>query len=428
VGRRVSATHRDVRGDGRALRVLDLTEFYSPRGGGVRAYLTAKADWLSRRPDAHHAIVAPGPRDTTTALGGSLLHTIAGPPVPGAPGYHVLLRGSTLRAIIRQERPDVIELGSIYSAPWLLRQSMRHRPVPIVGFYHMNLVGAALRGLPPWTPASVCRGVASSLSAYTRAVYADCRVVIGTSETAIAALRAVGIARTALVPFGVDTATFHPAQRDPTWRTEVGVAASRPVALYVGRLAREKNLEVLLRALPELGHRAGVTLVCIGDGPLRPKLERLARDGSNNLVLLPFESDRRHLARAYASADVFVAPCAHETFGLAALEAAASGLPVAGAAEGAVGALLAGQSWGRTFSPRDATELVTAVTDLLRGDRETLGRAARETAEGFSWDRAFEELLAVYREVVEGGLGGLGGQGGQGGLGGRGGQGDRGGR
>lgn len=402
MGRRVPAARRDVRGDGRALRVLDLTEFYSPRGGGVRAYLTAKAEWLSSRSGVHHAIVAPGPRDDTIAFGGSLLHTIAGPPVPGAPGYHMLLRGSTLRAVIRQERPDIIELGSIYLAPWLLRQGVRDRPIPIVGFYHMNLVGAALRALPPWTPASVCRAVDSGLSVYTRAAYADCRVVIGTSETAIVAMRAVRIPRTARVPFGVDTATFHPARRDPTWRTEVGVPASRPVALYVGRLAREKNLDVLLRALPELGRRAGVTLVCIGDGPLRLQLERLARDGTNDLVLLSFESDRQRLARAYASADVFVAPCAHETFGLAALEAAASGLPVAGAAEGAVGAQLAGQSWGRTFSPRDATGLVAAVTDLLGADREALSRAARETAEGYSWDRAFEGLLAVYRDVVEG--------------------------
>jgi alpha-1,6-mannosyltransferase len=410
VGRRVPTARRDVRGDGRALRILDLTEFYSPRGGGVRAYLTAKAEWLAHRPDMHHAIVAPGPRDETTTFGGSLLHTIAGPPVPGAPGYHVLLRGSTLRAVIGRERPDVIELGSIYLAPWLLRQSVRDRPIPIVGFYHMNLVGAALRALPSWAPAAVRHAVDRGLSAYVREAYADARVVIGTSETAIGAIRAAGISRTALVPFGVDTATFDPARRDPTWRTALGIPASRPVALYVGRLAREKNLEVLLRAVPDLSRRAGVALVCIGDGPLRSRLTRWARDGSNDVVLLPFEPNRQRLARAYASADVLVAPCAHETFGLAALEAAASGLPVAGAGEGAVGAQLAGQAWGRTFSPRDATGLVTAVTELLGADRSALSRAARETAEGFSWDRAFQRLLAVYRATIRTGEAGRAGE------------------
>jgi len=312
----------------------------------------------------------------------------------------VLLRGAALRDIIRQEQPDLIELGSIYLAPWLLRRALRDRRIPTVGLFHMDLAGAALRSLPSWSPGLLRHGVARSLSAYLRATYAKCRVVIGTSEPAMAAMHAAGLRRTTLVPFGVDTTLFHPARRDPSWRTEIGARGTQPTVLYVGRLAGEKNVTALIRALPELRRRTQATLVCIGDGPLRPRLEQLATRHEGHLIVLPFEPDRERLARAYASADVVVAPCEHETFGLAVLEAAASGTPVAGAAAGAVGAQLDGQSWGRTFAPRDTDGLVRAVTELLHGNRAVLGVAAREVAERYSWERTFEGLVEVYRAVL----------------------------
>jgi alpha-1,6-mannosyltransferase len=199
---------------------------------------------------------------------------------------------------------------------------------------------------------------------------------------------------------GLDLARFRPERRDPSWRAEVSVHDDRPVGLYVGRLAGEKDLEVLAAALPELHRRTGMTVVMIGDGRLRARLDSLERQHSEWLRVLGFEANRDRLARACASADLFFAPCPHETFGLAALEAAACGLPVVGAGGGAVGDLLAKAEWGQTFTPGSPTSLVEAAVEVLARNRDTLAREARRTAEAYSWERTFSQLFEIYRALT----------------------------
>jgi alpha-1,6-mannosyltransferase len=210
-----------------------------------------------------------------------------------------------------------------------------------------------------------------------------------------------GITERRLAPFGVDLETFRPEARDPTWKADVG-AADRPVALFVGRLTVEKNLPVVLTALPEMHRRFGLKLVLIGNGGWRAALEAKAAASPDTLAVLPFEADRSRLARAYASADLYVAPSPHETFGLAALEAAASGLPIVAAAAGALDERLASASWARSVSAADPRAWCDAVGDLLAADPEAVRVAARASATAYSWDRTFGTLLEIYREAAAG--------------------------
>jgi alpha-1,6-mannosyltransferase len=212
-------------------------------------------------------------------------------------------------------------------------------------------------------------------------------------------MRAASLPRPRLVPFGVDLATFRPEARDTAWKREVG-AADRPVALYVGRLTVEKNLGVVMEALPEMHRRLGLKLVLIGDGAWRRHLEAIAANTPDMLTVLPFESDRARLARAYASADLYVAPSPHETFGCSALEAAACGLPIVGANAGALAERMSGAPWGRTFEPGSPAALVDAVAALLESDLEAARQDARRATCGFGWERTFTALLGVYREAV----------------------------
>jgi len=181
----------------------------------------------------------------------------------------------------------------------------------------------------------------------------------------------------------------------------VGAKPEQPVALYTGRLAREKELDVVLKALPVLHGEHDLTIVMIGEGHMRERLEETARQHSGALAVLPFEEDEARLARAYASADLFLAPCPHETFGLAALEAMASGTPVVGADAMGIGELLQGASWGRSFRPGDASDLCRAVGEVLDAGADRLGAEARRAAEeSYSWSRTFERLLELYGEVL----------------------------
>jgi len=365
----------------------------------VRTYLSAKSAWIARQPGLEHVIVVPGPKSERATDGRTTTYTVAGPPAPGSPGYHVLWNASRLRRILAEERPGAIEIGSVYTAPWLLRLARRAHPAPVVGFVHMDLPGAVGRGLARFRD-WVANLATASTAAYMRAAYARCTALVVTSQAAHDALIRAGLPEPHVVPMGLDLERFRPDRRDPSWREEIGIADERPVGLYVGRLAGEKDVEVLSAALPELHRRTGMTMAFIGEGRLRSRLEALEREEPQMLRVLGFERDRDRLARAYASADLCFAPCPHETFGLAALEAAACGARVVGAGSGAVGELLAGSAWGRTFVPGKPDSLVNAAADALAIDRDAASRDARRAAEPYTWDRTFTRLLEIYRGLV----------------------------
>ncbi len=383
------------------MKLLDITEYHSPAGGGVTTYLQAKAQWLSRRPDVEHVIVLSSASDGVEQWHRSRVYHLAGPPVPASPGFYFLLGAGRLREILRREQPDLIELGSPFLARWLIGYAARGLGTMLVGYFHDNLqavwVDHGLAGAPP-VVRRMARGLVDS---YVRVAYRGLAHTIAPTPAAAAALSRAGIRPVSTIPLGVDTAQFHPRRRDPAWKKEVGAGEGTPVALYVGRLAREKEIALLVEALPRLNAEHGVKVVMIGEGHMRTRLETLARERPNQLTVLPFEADRAKLARAYASADLFVNPCPYETFGLATVEALASGLPVVAPAAGGSADLLRGGG-GVTFRPQDAGDLVRAVGDVLRSDRARLGVDARRAAEALSWDRAFAQQFALYASLIQG--------------------------
>ena len=384
------------------MKVLDVTEFYSPLGGGVRTYLTEKARWLAARSDVEHVIVVSSDRDELEWWHRSRVYRVRGPGVPASPGYHLLLSRGKLAAIVRRERPDIIEIGSPYLAPWLVRRAVRGLSARLVGFLHEDARTLYVEHVLSWAPQPVRALAGWLLSRYLRAAHSGFDLGVAATPRGGETLAAFGVREIATVPLGVDTELFHPARRDPAWKTEVGASPQQPVALYVGRFSTEKCLDVVLEALPAVHDVTGLRLVLIGEGHRRKRFERLARGRPEMLAVLPFEPDRVRLARAYASADLFIAPCPYETFGLAAIEAMASGLPVVGVAAAGIGCLLDGVEWGRTYRAGDGRDCARAVRELLQSDPREAGRRARAAAVArYSWERTFGELLALYRRVVQ---------------------------
>ena len=395
-----SATTYRSSGEGR-LRLLDITEFYSPLGGGVKTYLTAKAEWLAKQPDVSHTIVLPGPRDEETTLAGSRVLHLGGPRVPASPGYHFLTAGRRVREIFAEVQPDIVEIGSPFLAAIWARRAARALPHPpaLVGFYHCDArrvyVDYGLRSLP-----GVLRNAAGrALERYLRGLYGSFAATIAATPSAQRALEGLGVKNLHLIPLGVDLDTFSPARRDPAWRGVVGARDGQPVAVYAGRFSTEKGLGVVLAGLPELHRATGVKLVMIGEGHLRASFEAFQRAHPEMLAVLPYERDRAGLARALASADLYVAPFPMETFGLAAVEAMACGLPVVGVNSGAMADLLTGACWARLSRPGNATDFARAVQDLLSQNLEALRADARKTAERYAWHRTFGDLFRAYHSL-----------------------------
>lgn len=235
-------------------------------------------------------------------------------------------------------------------------------------------------------------------------------LVVNTTDEAGSLVDLLGAdpARVRVVPPGVDLTTFRPGDRGEA-RAGLGLPADAVVLLFVGRIQPLKAPDVLLRAAGELlrrdpGLRDRLVVAVLGglsgSGLARPGALTglIEEEGLQDVVRLAQTLPREELARWYRAADLLVVPSHHESFGLVAVEALASGTPVVAArvgglphAVGEVGVLVDGHD------PRDWADALAAALDRLRTDRADWSARAVAHARGFSWERTVDGLLAAYR-------------------------------
>jgi glycosyltransferase involved in cell wall biosynthesis len=165
------------------------------------------------------------------------------------------------------------------------------------------------------------------------------------------------------LPRWVDTEAYSPEMRNPSFWESRGIGLGRVVLLYVGRVSREKGLEMLVDAFRELVEAgSAIALAVIGDGPYREEMEASL---SGFPVLFTGYLEGEQLQRGYASADLFVFPSATDTFGNVVLEAQASGLPVIVSDEGGPCELMVDGETGVVFRAGSKNALVSALNFLL---------------------------------------------------------------
>ena len=383
---------------GAGLGVLDITEFFGETTGGVRTYLLQKARYVQRRPDLRQTIVVPGARDEVLEAAGVRCYRLHGPSVPTQKPYRFMLATRSTSRIVAHERPDLIEVGSTWFAPWLVHLATRRVDVPAVWFYHSNFP----RVIAPWPHSAgrARRALAEFAWHYVRRLGRMVRATLAPSEFVARELEQAGVERVVRVGLGVDLERFHPARRALRQATRRRHALPEgPLAIYVGRLAAEKEVELLLGAWPEVERRTGARLVLVGDGPARRRLQR--HRGSERVSWLPFQQDRDRLADLLAAADLAVAPCSIETFGLSALEALACGTPLLSADRGGVAETVGRSAAGAVFASGDGGALADEAVRLLGGDLESFGAAGRRYAEAHhGWDAVLDRIFGVYRDIL----------------------------
>ncbi len=198
---------------------------------------------------------------------------------------------------------------------------------------------------------------------------------------------------------GVNHARFSPHRRDLCWRRSLGIGDHEVAVGFLGRLVKEKGLDIFVDVITELKRRrVPHRVLVIGEGPARDWFTEQVPEA----VFAGFQSGD-DLGRAVASMDLFFNPSVTETFGNVTLEAMAAGVPIIAArASGAVGLVDEGKT-GLLVAPRDVPGYADAIATLVADDdlRYAMGRAGSAKAAGYRWDTINEVVLRSYLNVLE---------------------------
>ncbi len=359
-----------------------ISESFLPQVNGVTNSVRRLLDHFDGGPHRATLVAPSGPDE----YAGTRIRRVTSVAMPTYRDFPVgLASRATLRRIFDEVRPDVVHLAS----PALLGRTAgavaRERRVPVVAVYQTDLVGFAERYPFP--------GAAGLMRRLTTSIHRPADVTLAPSTASLEQLRGLGVERCALWPRGVDTVQFDPARRTRDLRDQIGATDDDLLVGYVGRLAAEKELDLLAA----LDRRPGVRLVLVGGGPEESRLRSLL-PGACFLGVRHGED----LGRIVASFDVFVHTGSTETFCQAAQEALAAGVPVVAPDAGGPRDLVVDDVNGLRYRPGDAEALRVAVESLAADPwrRIRMGRAARAGVRDRSWHAVNQVLLDHYRRLV----------------------------
>jgi len=378
------------------MRIAYITETYPPEINGVSLSVERTVGFLRARGHAIDLIRPLQPGES--ARDDAEEWRTSGMPLPLYPDLRLGLAFSwTLAKRFKCSRPDLVHIATEGPLGRAALIGARRHGLPVTTDFRTNFPAYSRYYGAGWLQSTICR--------YLRDFHNRGQRTFIPSRKMLGELTAHGFLRLDVVGRGVDSTLFSPTRRSPQLRADWGVSDDQLVLLYVGRLAREKNVELALRAFNSVRSLLPQTrMVVVGDGPLRAKLEA-------EFPAARFVGARRgeELARHYASADLFVFPSESETFGNVTLEAMSSGLAVVGFDTAAVADLIVSGDNGFVVAPGDASAFIGTVcrcAALGSGWLAPLRAHARDTALHTSWDKVlghFEKrLIDVVADVAIG--------------------------
>lgn len=298
----------------------------------------------------------------------------------------VFARPATVRRHMLESSPDCVHIATEGPLGYSALKAAEKLGLPLVTSYHTNFcdylqyyhVGFLKR--PAWV--------------YLRSFHNRGHATLGPSRSVCERLETQGFQNVIEWRRGVDCKRFSPLKRDPVLRKSLGVKDNDIMALYVGRIAHEKNLEMLVQAFARLDPALRCKLVLVGDGPVRKRLENSCPERT---VFVGYRHGAE-LSAYYASADLFVFPSITDTFGNVILESMASGLPAVGFnAPGPRDIIQPGKTG--IIAEHVTSEALAQTMTLALADRAALkamGKQARTYAESQNWDAINSVVRDTY--------------------------------
>lgn len=385
----------------KSLRIAVVTDTYPPEVNGVAMTLGHFVAGLQKR---DHEVQLIRPRqgseqlaDGDDAGNDSRLQEVLmrGIPIPRYPALKMGLPAKP--ALIRLWsfcRPDLVHIVTEGPLGWSALQAARKLKLPVCSDFRTNFHAYSRHYGIGW--------LKKPIAAYLRKFHNLTMCTMVPTEAMKKELFDLGFRDLKVVSRGVDTALFNPSKRSESLRQNWGAGPDDPVAIHVGRLAPEKNLQDAIsafEAIRQIAPRA--KLVLVGDGPQRALLQARCPDAIFAGMRIGEE-----LASYFASGDIFLFPSLTETYGNVTVEAMASGLTVVAYNYAAASEYIEYGLNGMLAPFAESADFVAAAIDAandLARCRE-MGANARRTAERLDWDRVVKQLETVFMWVAEEGL------------------------
>ncbi len=372
------------------MRLMLITDTYPPDINGVSRSLSTFATGLA---ELGHTVEIV----TTLAAGeggepDSLKrHVVMAMPLPGYPGLRIGISTTwQMQAKFEEMKPDVLYVATETPLGIASIRAAAKMGIPVVSGFHTNfqtyLEDYHLPGLE-----AVAQGMLRSIHNQTA------RTLTPSTDTA-AMLERWGIQNVGVLGRGVDTDLFSPARRSDELRRSWGADEKTPAAIYVGRVAAEKNLPLLMRAFATFREvHPGAPCVVVGDGPRLKPLQ-----AEHPECIYTGAKRGTELAECYASGDVFLFPSSSETFGNVVLEAMSSGLATV-AYDYAAPRLVIQHGRNGWLSPFEQEDSFLQATREAAANWENpaLRAAARQAASDYGWKRVIQQFEGELQAAIE---------------------------
>jgi glycosyltransferase involved in cell wall biosynthesis len=370
-----------------------VTETYPPEINGVAFTLAHLVNGL--RQQAHRvSVVRPRQQnfDGPCCSYDPAATLVPGLALSGYKGLHVGLPASgVLRRTWIRHRPDVVYVATEGPLGWSAVRVARELEIPIFSGFHTNFHSYSGHYHLGWLRFLILR--------YLSGFHNRTSGTIVASADLRDRLQTIGVKNVSVIGRGVDSRLFTPKRRSSALRHTWCASEGDLVALYVGRLAPEKNLELAIASYRTMQRvNNAVKFVIVGDGPLRAALQKKHPD----LIFCGVQKGEE-LAKRYASADIFLFPSETETFGNVTLEAMASGLVVVAYDYAAAHMHITHGETGVLVPYGDSQAFVRAAGKLAYEPQSLakMRRQARTHAASLDWQRVVDRFAALLTGALD---------------------------
>ncbi|WP_128896205.1 glycosyltransferase family 4 protein [Longirhabdus pacifica] len=379
------------------MRVAIFTDTYLPEVNGVAKTLGRWVDYLKRQ-QVECKVFAPSPQ-----WGDGNLYHEQQIIVERFHSFPFLLYPECrlgipnpiqLKKSLKELQPDIIHVATPFNMGLYGQRYAKKHGIPLVASYHTHFDKYLSYYKIPWMEQIFWK--------YMHWFHQDCEKVYVPSQSTMDHIAPRGFKKMEIWGRGIDTEKFQPEVDRKAVLSKHGLDHHKYTILFVGRIAPEKGIDVLLSSFHSLPTRIKdhAQLTIVGDGPLYSELKEKYKD-HKSITLLGFVKGQP-LMDLYAAADVFLFPSATETFGNVVLESMASGTPVIGANAGGVKDNVQHGVTGLLCEPDRSDEFTKALIHLHDHEKHriSLSKQARAYSKKQSWDVIFENLHHSYENVI----------------------------